>query len=248
MQSLPLDAKIQMNRRRIQEFVDAYGIDGVYISFSGGKDSTVLLDIARKDYPEIRAMFVNTPTQYPELLQFAKTFENVDIVDPKMGFKQVVETYGYPFFSKEVSQQIYEARTTKSEKLRNKRINGQDGKSTCQLPKKYLFTVFGNDKYEFSHKCCHVMKKNPAKSYEHSTGSKPITGLMAEESTLRKQSWIKHGCNAFDTTRPKSMPMSFWTEQDVLKYIKVNNLPICSVYGEVVEKRSIIRSINNVYG
>lgn len=48
MQSLPLNAKISMTQRRIREWVDEYGEDGVYISFSGGKDSTVLLDIARK--------------------------------------------------------------------------------------------------------------------------------------------------------------------------------------------------------
>ena len=30
--------------------------------------------------------------------------------------------------------------------------------------------------------------------------------------------------------------MSYWTEQDVLRYIKVNDLPIASVYGAIVEK------------
>ena len=32
-----------------------------------------------------------------------------------------------------------------------------------------------------------------------------------------------------------SNPMAFWTEQDVLRYIKENNLPIASVYGDVVQ-------------
>lgn len=56
MQSLPLNAKVRMTQWRIREWVDEYGEDGVYISFSGGKDSTVLLDIARKLYPNIKAM------------------------------------------------------------------------------------------------------------------------------------------------------------------------------------------------
>ena len=103
MQSLPLQAKIQMTRRRISEWVDAFGEDGIYVSFSGGKDSTVLLDIVRKDYPDVKAVFVDTGLEYPEIRSFVKGFENVDWIKPKMNFKQVIEKYGYPFISKEVS-------------------------------------------------------------------------------------------------------------------------------------------------
>ena len=74
----------------------------------------------------------------------------------------------------------------------------------------------------------------PAKNYEKKTGKKAITATMAYESMLRESTWIKNGCNAFDTKRAISNPMSFWTEQDVLKYIKENNLKIASVYGDVV--------------
>ena len=103
MQSLPLQAKIQMTRRRISEWVDAFGEDGIYVSFSGGKDSTVLLDIVRKDYPDVKAVFVDTGLEYPEIRSFVKAFDNVDWLKPKMTFKQVIEKYGYPFISKEVS-------------------------------------------------------------------------------------------------------------------------------------------------
>jgi 3'-phosphoadenosine 5'-phosphosulfate sulfotransferase (PAPS reductase)/FAD synthetase len=57
---------------------------------------------------------------------------------------------------------------------------------------------------------------------------------MACESIMRTQKWLQDGCNAFNATKPHSNPMSFWTEQDVLLYIRENNLPICSVYGDVV--------------
>ena len=104
MQSLPLSAKIQMTQRRIEEWVDRFGEDGVYVSFSGGKDSTVLLDIARKLYPDLKAMFVDVPTQYVELREFVKSFDNVDIVKPKISFMEVCEKYGFPLISKEVSE------------------------------------------------------------------------------------------------------------------------------------------------
>ena len=66
-QAMPLDIKISLTQARIREWVREYGTDGVYISFSGGKDSTVLLHIVREMYPEIEAVFVNTGLEYPEI-------------------------------------------------------------------------------------------------------------------------------------------------------------------------------------
>lgn len=110
MQSLSLKAKIRMTKWRIREWVDMYGEDGVYVSFSGGKDSTVLLDIARQLYPNIKAVFVDTGLEYPEIRLFVKTVSNVDWIRPKLTFRQVIEKYGYPFISKEVSECVYGAK------------------------------------------------------------------------------------------------------------------------------------------
>lgn len=104
-------------------------------------------------------------------------------------------------------------------------------------------SIFSYEKYKFfldapfeiSNKCCSVMKKEPVHRYARESGRKPITGQMAAESRLRTQIWLQNGCNAFNAKNPISNPMSFWTEQDVLLYIKENNLPICSVYGDIVE-------------
>ena len=85
-----------------------------------------------------------------------------------------------------------------------------------------------------SDQCCAVMKKAPLKAYQQKTGRKPLVGMLAEESLLRKSAWLKNGCNAFSGSSPKSNPMSFWTEQDVLRYIAENNIPLATVYGEVV--------------
>lgn len=97
---------------------------------------------------------------------------------------------------------------------------------------KYKF--FLEAPFEISNKCCNVMKKEPLKKYEKKTGRHPITAQMASESRLRTQKWLQNGCNAFDSKHPISNPMSFWTEQDVLLYIQMNNLQICSVYGDIV--------------
>ena len=102
-QRLPLDIKVRMTKQRIKEWVKEFGISGVYVSFSGGKDSTALLHIAREMYPSMLAVFIDTGLEYPEIRDFVRTYDNVEWIKPSMNFKQVIETYGYPFISKEMS-------------------------------------------------------------------------------------------------------------------------------------------------
>lgn len=90
--------------------------------------------------------------------------------------------------------------------------------------------------FEVGNMCCSIMKKHPLADYTKKTGRHPITAQMAQESMQRTTQWLKFGCNMYDNKRPISNPMSFWTEQDVLEYIKENNLPICSVYGSVIRE------------
>ena len=75
----------------------------IYNSFSGGKDSTVLLDLVRRVFPDCPAVFIDTGLEYPELRDFVKTIDNVVWLKPEMNFKKVIETYGYPIISKEIS-------------------------------------------------------------------------------------------------------------------------------------------------
>lgn len=112
MQCAPLSVKIRMTEQRIQEWIDHFGESGVAISFSGGKDSTVLMDIIRNrmGYKDIPAVFVDVPTQYPELKEFALTWDNVTVLKPKISFMQVCEKYGFPLISKEVSECVEGAR------------------------------------------------------------------------------------------------------------------------------------------
>ncbi len=110
MQSLPLSAKVQMTERRIREWAEYYGTDGIYLGFSGGKDSTVLLDISRKIFPGIPAVFVDTGLEYEEIRDFVSRQENVEVLRPKMNFRQVIQKYGYPFIGKEVAGCVHGAR------------------------------------------------------------------------------------------------------------------------------------------
>lgn len=230
LQNQPLERKINITITRIIEWYQRWN-GQVYVSFSGGKDSTVLLDLARRIYPDIEAVFIDTGLEYPEIRDFVKTFDNVTTLRPKMSFKEVIEKYGYPVISKEVSEAVYGA-----------------NRSWKSMMAKFDREIFGTNKYKYlldapfkcSHMCCNVMKKKPAKDFEKSTGKKAILGTMTEESSLRQSAWLRTGCNAFEGKRPLSTPMSFWTEQDVLQYLKITNIPYATVYGDLVPKSKVI--------
>ena len=85
-----------------------------------------------------------------------------------------------------------------------------------------------------SHYCCSEMKKKPSHRYYHKNKVFPYVGTLAEESRIRKQAWIRHGCNAFEGSNPSSQPLSFWTEQDILAYLVRFQIEIASVYGDIV--------------
>lgn len=230
MQALPLEVKVAKTKLRVREWVNEFGVEGVYVSFSGGKDSTVLLHIVRQMYPGVEAVFVNTGLEYPEIQRFVKTFDNVTILRPKMRFDEVIKKYGYPIISKEVSLKVYYARRGSDWAVKSvDGTNGKDSRYNIEKYKPLLETDF-----IISNKCCTVMKKQPAHDFNKRTGKVALTAQMADESALRTAQWLHHGCNGFDLDIPISNPMSFWTEQDVLQYIKQNNIPIASVYGDVV--------------
>lgn len=225
-QRLPLDIKVAMTKTRIREWVNHYGINGVYISFSGGKDSTVLLHIARQDYPDIKAVFVDTGLEYPEIKQFVRTHENVEIVRPKKTFRQVICEYGYPMLSKAIAHNVSIARNKPDGNIAK---NVFDEKKTGRYAM-HKWTPLTKIDFKISEKCCDNMKKKPTKKLDKYA----ITATMTVESKFREQKWLQNGCNAFNNKRPISNPMSFWTEQDVLQYIKNNHIPIASVYGDIV--------------
>lgn len=225
-QGLNLESKELMTESRIREWYKKW-CGEVYISFSGGKDSTVLLHMVRKIYPEVPAVFIDTGLEFPEIKAFVEKVDNVVWLRPKMPFREVIEKYGYPIVSKENAQKIHEIRTTNSDKLRNKRLYG-DEKGYGKLSEKWKFLLDAD--FNISAKCCDVMKKRPAKSYEKETHRKPFVGTMASDSHGRRTSYLRRGCNAYDCARPMSTPLAFWLEEDIWEYLRKYDLPYSKIY------------------
>lgn len=219
----------------------------MYVSFSGGKDSTVLKHIVDDMYDDIPAVFVNTGLEYPEIQTFVREIKagkyacfnpDVEIIRPEMRFDEVIREYGYPVVSKTISKKVGTVQRNGKECKTHDYFKGtaktKDGKPSMFNCQKWAFLC--DAPFKIDNFCCEIMKKAPFKAYEAKNGRKPIVGTMASESKMREAVWYRRGCNIFSGAHSVSQPLSFWTNQDVLQYLLQYNVPYCPVYGEIVEK------------
>ena len=241
MQNYPLELKIMKTKLRIQEWINEYGEDGVYVAFSGGKDSTALLHIVRSLYPNVEGVFANTGNEFPEIVQFVRKQKNIKWVKPRKSFAQVIKEEGYPLISKKTSRMIRDCQNPTDKNLKSRTLYLSD----YTLDKEGNFTDIKNNSFKIAHKhrylinapfkisekCCNYLKKYPMQDYEKATGKKAIIGTQANESKMRESAYLQTGCNNFKGG--KCQPLGFWTEQDILEYIVKFNIEIAAIYGEV---------------
>lgn len=228
LMSLDTEYKEIITYGKIEEWFTAWG-GKVYVSFSGGKDSTVLAYLAANWLSHFRTppwplnlVFINTGLEYPEIQKFVneytdwlrKKFPRVTInltrLRPKMNIRQVLRKYGYSIVSKEVAGSVYEARKNpncvRAKKLRGELLD-KEGKTSAYNCDNWAFLL--DAPFPISDRCCHVMKKASAHRYDGETKEKPMVATMADEGRQRFQKWIATGCNAFEGKRPMGKPMSF---------------------------------------
>jgi 3'-phosphoadenosine 5'-phosphosulfate sulfotransferase (PAPS reductase)/FAD synthetase len=224
LQSMTLEQKIDHACGTVEKFCNT--VENPVISFSGGKDSTVLLHLIRKFMKiDLPAVFVNTGNEYPDIVKFVKTFDNVQILQPKYRIKGIIEKYGFPLISKDYSKMIYELRRNAPHSQRYLTGIQADGKPTSFiLPEKWRYLIA--KQFSCSDKCCDFLKK----SLNLKTNS--ITGEMTSESILREKAWLRVGCNSFGERHSKSKPFSVWTQADIYQYINKFNVRICDLYSD----------------
>lgn len=251
--ALDLEDKEILTYEKLDQWYTAWN-GKCYVSFSGGKDSTVLAYLAARYLSSFRVppwemtlVFVNTGLEYPEIQKFVNTYAdwlrrkfprvtvNLHRLRPKMNIRQVVRKYGYSIVSKEIANCVWLARKsgngTRMARLRGELLD-RDGNPSVYNCDNWGFLL--DAPFLVSSECCRIMKKNTAHRYEGPAKEKPIVATMADEGRKRFQKWLATGCNAFDSKRPMGKPMSFWTEYDVLRFIVSRDLPIASVYGDIV--------------
>jgi 3'-phosphoadenosine 5'-phosphosulfate sulfotransferase (PAPS reductase)/FAD synthetase len=204
------------------------------ISFSGGLDSTVMLHLIRIVDKNKKGIFVNTTNEHSEIVKFVKEQDNVDIIMPKITFTKIVEQHGFPLISKKVAGMIEAYRDPLRINEASKRLfltgKTKDGHNsrTFIIPEKWLYLL--KAPFDVTAKCCYYLKKKPLRPYKKDG---TFVGTKATDSRLRMISYQKIGC--INEKINVCTPLSIWTREDVVKFIKQNNIPYSSIYdnGEV---------------
>lgn len=230
MQNYPLDIKIAKTKNRIREFYEYFNGE-VYVAFSGGNDSLVMLHIIRSLYPDVPAVFVDTGVEFPEVRRFVKTFDNITILKPEKNFSQVISECGYPVVSKDVSNAVRLARKNIADGKITARVKQFDGSQKGSRFDKSKWRFLLDSPFLISEQCCDIFKKKPFKKFEKKTGLHGYIGVLASEGGVRLSGYLRTGCNNYRFGNSK--PLGFWTHQDILNYIKIYNLNICSIYGDI---------------
>lgn len=236
-QKWTLDQKIDHSLGVIDQFISRLNRQ-VYVGFSGGKDSTVLLDLCSMINPDIKAVFCNTGNEYPDIVKFVRELKNtegynIDIIHPKLKPHEILEKYGFPLISKEVSMKLYYLKYHKDSMIA-KIAMGLIPSKWYSISSKWR--SFINEPFDINNACCQKLKKEPFLRYERENKVFPILGVMACESYQRQTTYIMQGgCNVFkinDKGRSKSHPLSIWLEEDIWDYIKKRNLKIADIYNK----------------
>lgn len=238
----PIDNEILLVDRLdvIRKVNDKYDLEtNAYISFSGGKDSTILHYLIDMALPNNRIprVFINTGIEYNDIVSFVKELASKDdrfiIIQPTKPIKQVLEKYGYPFKSKEHSLylSIYQTKGDVS-KTYQRYIKPSEKRLSFGCPNALKYQFSKDFKLKVSNKCCYKLKKEPAKKWANNNNrSIIITGMRKEEGGTRTN--IK-GCILTDKNGNlnKFHPLLVVNEDFENWFITKHDIKLCRLYYE----------------
>lgn len=219
----------------IKDTINKYREENFYLSFSGGKDSTILHYLIDMALPNNRIprVFINTGIEYNDIVKFVKDLAEKDnrfvILKPTKPIKQVLEKYGYPFKSKEHSLyvSVYQNKGTESKTIQRYLNPSEKRKSFgCPLNLKYQFEKDFNIK--ISNQCCYKLKKEPVNKWaKQNNKSITITGMRKVEGGTRKNL----GCIITKNGKAiKFHPLAVVDDEWENEFIKRNNIQLCKLY------------------
>jgi len=247
-----LSSKIYLARKRIEEFFKwavVQEINELTISYSGGKDSTVLLDLVISVHKELKLKIFLVPIYATEITfsstipfiknvirNYQKNFKYLKDVDIKyalMPWTKILNEKGFPIYSKQFSTLLNRLKRCKTPNKISRMAFGISETIYFKITKKRLFLLDDDLMTDengftrfFGEKCCTYVKGGVKKDKRPS-----FIGVMASESKLRYKSWINSGCNVFNSNKQMSRPLSIWNSDDIWNYIEEYKLLINPAYG-----------------
>lgn len=226
---------LQDRIQKIKSIDEKYDLKNkAYISFSGGKDSTVLhylIDVALPGN-KIPRVFLNTGIEYKYIVDFVRQIsakdERIKIISPKQNVREVLEKYGYPFKSKEHSQKVALYQHSGMIKTVSDYL-GNGNKKTFLCPDRLKYQFSKDFFLKISDKCCFKMKKEVAEDFAKEN-NRPIaiTGVRKSEGGSRQS---MRGCTTFTGDKLHKFHPLFPLEDDWIDwFIQENKIELCKLY------------------
>lgn len=224
--------------QKIKQIITEYEEDNFYISFSGGKDSTVLSALVDMALPnnQIPRVYADTGIELNMIRDFViemqKSDNRIILIKPSVPIKQMLDAQGYPFKSKEYSaiHKQYKKTGLKTHWVKqylqcDEQKNKLD-RYACPKILRYQFT----DEFDLkiSDNCCKELKEKPLKQWQK-INNKPyaILGVMRSEGGRRNHA----KCLAFSGNKLKAFqPLSIISKEWEKWFISEYNIKICDIY------------------
>ena len=220
-----LDQKIDHALGTIEQIYNKNN-GNIFVAYSGGKDSCVLLNIARKFNKDIKGVFYNNGNEHTEIMKYVKKTENIVIHGVEIGMKDVIEKHGFPLISKHVSSMIERYKKEEDEEKKRDMLNRKKCK-IYHIPDKYKFLI--NAPFDISAKCCEYLRKKPAHLFQKNNNNCGIlVGTTIVESQRRFNAYLQTGCYIKEKNR--AMPISIFTEKDIYECVKKFNIELVCLY------------------
>ena len=223
---------------KIKSMNDVHNLeDCAYVSFSGGKDSTVLSALVDMAIPNnnIPRVYINTGIDYRAVVSFVEDCRAHDsrvvIIRPEKDILRMLRERGYPFKSKEHSQKVaLFQRSGKTKTIRD--YLGEGEKKTFLCPEKLRYNFTPSFPLKVSDSCCHELKKKPAEKWMHENGRPvTITGIRHDEGGLRKSVagcavFSDDSCHELKKFHPLLPCPSWWVDEFVARF----GVKLCELY------------------